>query len=242
MRERPILFNAEMVRAVLSGAKTQTRRVVKTVQLRGDHVGVRVVGSYPHVVELTDEGLMWRPTGGMPAPVPYPTPERCSPYGVPGDRLWVREAYAIDDYRYLPGCGSLRERPADLDPRSLYYRADGDCCAQIPECQCQSGVGGRRARFWRSARYMPRWASRILLEVTDVRIERVQDISEADARAEGTSLTAIAGTVNGQPAELHPMSHKQAFGWLWDSINEKRGLGWNANPWVWIVEFERVPS
>ena len=257
MRERPILFAGEMVREVLADRKTQTRRVVKTIPLLGAHVGVKVRGSGSpgNVVYLTDQGLMWRPYGGMPAPVPYPTPGLCCPYGQPGDLLCVRETFAIDDYRYLTG-PLPKEQPADVircdvDPfdaqaAMLYYRADGECCEQIPECQCR--MDGRD-RFWRPSIHMPRWASRLTLRVTDVRVERVQDISPADIRAEGVELPPEPSLVG--KLDPHYASEISDYGdfadnarrrWreLWDSINGKRGFGWDVNPWVWAVTFEPI--
>ncbi len=168
MSEKPILFSGEMIRAVLDGRKTQTRRVVK-----------------PQPVGL------WAAPGKS----------RC-PYGQPGGRLWVRETFYPE--RSHRGPVSYRATwPRDDDP---------------PD-------GG-----WKPSIFMPRWASRITLEIVSVRVEQVQDISEDDARAEGVD----DGT--GQTRPLHPYWFRA----LWDSINSKRGYGWEKNPWVWVVAFRRV--
>ena len=210
--ERPSLFTAPMVRAILDGTKTQTRRVVKTVELRHGYVGVRVVGNYPSVVNLSDDGLTWRPHGGSPD-VPYPHPERCCPYGVPGDQLWVRETWAT------------HEKYDDTKPSEVWWGAT--------KWYRERGEAGLNRGRWRPSIYMPRIFSRLSLDVTEVRLERVQDISEEDARAEGArTMTCV------NPPSLN--SYREGFRRLWDSINAKRGYSWESNPWVWVVTFERV--
>jgi hypothetical protein len=200
MADRPILFSAPMVRALLAGTKTQTRRVVKP---------------QPDIVRL--EPITAEITSGF---VAKKTPEderhgrlgkiiRC-PHGLPGDRLWVREAWSGDKHR-------------------VDYRADG-------ESRHDRMVGG-----WRPSIHMPRWASRITLEVTGVRVERLQDISEADAKAEGVKPREVRQFwLYGASAEKRAQPYRQAavdpYRELWESIN---GAGsWNANPWVWVVEFK----
>jgi hypothetical protein len=177
MKERPILFSAPMVRALLDGSKTQTRRVI------------------------ADRHLL----GGPPTDALL---EMC-PYGQPGDRLWVREAWTthacFDD---IP--------PRDLTTRSLHYQADG---------LIKTGKN-------RPSMFMPRWASRITLEITDMRVERLQDISEADAKAEG--LTCQNG-LYATPGQVWQIDPRKAYRDLWESIN-----GPVANPWVWVIEFKRV--
>ena len=182
MKERPILFSAPMVRAILSGAKTQTRRIVKNA----------------HMMSVDGELV--------------PIAAFC-PYGQPGGRLWVRETFACvctQEMRYV-------EYKAD---RSL---ADFD--------GYDNPAGGR----WRPSIHMPRWASRITLEITDVRVERLQDISEADAVAEGARPTlAPLDTVRLGAAG----TAKEGFRQIWESIN---GPGsWDANPWVWAIEFKKL--
>jgi len=212
-KERPILFNAEMVRAVLAGRKTQTRRVVKLPDSCG-------FATYFHPTEYTfshwDRGYE-----EDVATVPCP-------YGVPGDRLWVREAW-----------GASARKPSEGD--RIWYRADNDR---------PTWAGDR----WRPSIHMPRWASRILLEVTDVRVERVQEISEGDAVAEGVMpnwpldpdewLAESHGympycTHHPEPCDCHEAANAvDSFRGLWNSINANRGFAWSDNPWVWAVAFK----
>jgi hypothetical protein len=193
MKERPILFSAPMVRAILDGRKTQTRRVCKVQPV------VRP--------DLSPSGLLaWLVDAGTYMFGDKPMPEfvnRC-PYGRPGDHLWVREAFVF--------CLDDKFGPI---PDSVIYRAD--------EGNADWSHG------WKPSIHMPRCASRILLEITSVRVERLNDISEADARAEG--YAEIPGSAN-------QMAPAAWFEGLWESIN---GPGsWNDNPWVWVVEFRRV--
>ena len=215
VKERPILFSAPMVRAILEGRKTVTRRPVKVQpRSRAD------IGSYgkgqpfirnPDVTKLNPE----------------------CPLGKPGERLYVRETCFINDYR--EACVPVDER----ESCEIHYRADG-----IPDFE-----GEEELIRWRPSIHMPRWASRILLEVTDVRVERLQDISEGQAVDEGL---VWEGVKDGQTYWNHtdhrypPGSHQQfsvsgtdavsAFRDLWNSTSGD----WDANPWVWVVEFKRV--
>lgn len=197
MKERPILFNTEMVKAILDGRKTQTRRVVKAKPMEGDFISYK--GEALEALIRTH-----------------------SPYGVVGDRLWVRETFAFEVFsdEFPPSILSECCR--------LWYKAGGE----------KEQTGGTRLHLnkgrWRPSIHMPRWASRITLEITDIRVERVQDISEEDAKAEGADKLHIDDL--GQTWK----SHKRGFETLWDSINDKRGYGWNKNPWVWVVEFKRI--
>ena len=185
MGERPILFSAPMVRAILDGRKTQTRRVVKL--LGADCIEERA----------------WE-THFLQSPWPW-SPQAdewlACPYGAPGDRLWVRETWAPHDTKKL-----------------AFYRADH------PEWT--TGDGGDVDR-WRPSIHMPRWASRITLEVTGVRVERLNNISDADARAEGCPFD--------EPPAGKPWAW---FRKLWMDINGADS--WAANPWVWVVSFKRV--
>ena len=204
MNEHPILFSGEMVQAILEGRKTQTRRVIRTVP--NDFV--------PNPHNPYDDGV-WHfdhpDIMNAEQDERVTIPIRC-PYGVPGDLLWVREAWAT------PGnYDSIK--PSELAAShftrdQIVYRATE-----------QYGDVYYR---WRPSIFMPRWASRITLEVVSVRVERVQDISERDAYAEGIGL---------DPTLPHPL---QWFKELWDSINAKRGYPWQSNPWVWVVEFRQT--
>ncbi|HHX6580215.1 hypothetical protein [Pseudomonas aeruginosa] len=204
-RERPILFNDQMVRAILEGRKTVTRRVVKP---QPDFLGSMVDPNTPF--KTLDAGLHARIT---------------CPYGEPGDRLWVREAWAADAQVDAIA-------PRDLSQgEPIWYPAD----FSVRQTGCSMISKGRG----RPSIHMPRWASRVLLEITAVRGERLQDISEEQALAEG---------VHGEPCDHARQAcsdigcwgdtAKGAFGFLWEQLN---GAGaWQANPWVWVVEFKRV--
>lgn len=195
MQERPILFSGEMVRAILDGRKTQTRRVIKlkTGDTFDEHA---LKGAIQEWRPMYDE-VARKVVGKTAALI------RC-PYGQPGDRLWVRETFADE------GCRQDRD--------DCYYRADGESDLQ----------GGG----WTPSIHMPRWASRITLEIVSVRVERLREISEADAKAEGCWYGKGGGEVD------HAVLPENHFPTLWESIN---GPGsWGANPWVWVVEFKRV--
>ena len=188
MKERPILFSGPMVRAILEGRKTMTRRVVKPGEM------------------LTPAQVEREVNGGTGA-------IRC-PYGKPGDRLWVRETI------------ELRTILGNNFPSPVYV-ADGSHVV-VDGGKKASNHAFIRRRVTPSI-HMPRWASRITLEVTGVRVERLQDISEADAKAEGSPLAACGAPQDG--------SHKAGFADIWASIH---GTAWDANPFVWVIEFRRV--
>jgi hypothetical protein len=202
MKERPILMSDTMVRAILDGRKTQTRRVVKP---QPDRAMVA-----PH---CENGWWMWRVWTPEHAKHGYPSTRygdvRC-PYGVPGDRLWVRETWA----------------PHPSGERTAFYAATlgGLYVGGFPEWDGP----------WKPSIHMPRWASRITLEVVNVRVERLQDISEADAQAEGCD-PAIAGHCEDGPLR----TYRTGFVRLWDNINAERAT-WASNPWVWVVEFKRI--
>jgi hypothetical protein len=215
---RPILFSGPMVKAILDGRKTQTRRVIKP-QLE------------ERVSDSGEQGLVWLSERSLRAGrrdwVLEGMVSAC-PYGIPGVRLWVRETWAV------------RRLPAGL---WVEYQADGHN-ARLPEPHEHNirDEGGKVdltryvADRWRPSIHMPRWASRITLEITGVRVERVQDISECDAKAEGAEAASddvLRDTPRGN-------TYRAGFARLWDSINGPRGYGWDVNPWVWVVEFRRV--
>lgn len=212
-QERPILFNGAMVRAAAACMKTRTRRAMNE----------RHASAAFHAEALR--------VGVAQAAINLPGEIRCL-YGAPGDLLWVRETFFVDDLRYLSG--PLTEAASRvIDRADIYYRADGECCAQIPECQC-SDAGKVR---WRPSIHMPRWASRITLRVTSVRVERVQDISEEDARAEGV-YQLCGGYCAGDADDEWCTTAREAFRLLWIDINGRES--WHANPWVWVIGFERI--
>lgn len=232
MKERPILFSGPMVRAILDGTKTQTRRVVKP-QPFWSHYLQPMWGKSPgrNPVEFGEKWL-WREVGPD-----YPDGEsddrRCK-FGVPGDRLWVKETFAPRDEQ------AMNEK----DKEHIFYRADY-------ETKYESDG------LWKPSIYMPRWASRITLEITGIRVERLQDISEADSNAEGLE-TVSAGNFGAWKNYRFKTSHPRrgtvltdeehrlvgyqcpvrSYRSLWEHIN---GLdSWATNPWVWVIEFRRI--
>lgn len=219
MRERPILFSGPMVRALLADTKTQTRRAAKVESTLG-----------------IDSILAPRRAGGHAAT--YLLPDQaaeaaaCCPYGRPGDRLWVREAFRF---------------PASLDHLSPSVCGDKalDAGYRTPWAPTQFEADGSRTGEWRGfdtppektkpgklrpGIHMPRWASRIALDIKAVRVERLQDISDPDALAEGCSHDDMR----------HGDRLASVYARLWEDIN---GPGaWAQNPWVWVVEFERAQA
>lgn len=204
---RPIIFSGAMVRSLLSGSKSQTRRVVATRHFREDH-GEDAAG------QCISAGWF---------------PDLClCPYGQPGDLLWLRENFAhrLDlDHR----------KPSDLRGETVFYWADG------PGKCCRTGCNGAAGKT-RPSIHMPRWASRLTLRITDVRVERLDDISTKDAAAEGIDDSSEAFDMGSHyQAAGSPMSaERYAFRDLWDSINAARGYGWDANPWVWALTFDVI--
>jgi len=228
MIERPILFSAPMVKAILAGTKTQTRRVVKP---------------QPEMLKpLGPNGTPWpyrvgRPIADMPS-ARFHEPFRC-PYGAPGDHLWVREHYFVAE---VTGCGSGYPFVVFDDEWTQDGGAKEPCPTKLRPITGQKW--GSHAGF-----HLPRAASRITLAVESVRIERVQDITLDDARAEGIPQTAGEAQALG----LHDLTKSPGHEWdnrtsaenyarLWDSINAARGFGWDANPWVWAITFRVLES
>jgi len=218
MTERPILFSGEMVRAILDGRKTQTRRIAKGIP-SWDHLGKDIMDWDLSGVYQEDDG---RWILEIQTDVDDSTREEIKcPYEI-GMRLWVRETCM------------------DLDRTGVEHRNEhGNLMRFAYRADCPAGSVGDSARKdyglkWRPSIHMPRWASRITLEITSVRVERVQDISEEDAKAEGITDSFPEMECNSD----RPFA--EGFSNLWDSINAKRGFGWDKNPWVWVIEFRRV--
>ncbi len=239
-----MIFNAEMVRALLDGRKTQTRRIMK-VQPESNQLGLLLItdstkhsdiGKY-HWAESNATGNHVR------------SKLFSSPFGAVGDRIWVRETWATLGNE--DGCC--------VDWEGNLCKGDERSAARIYRASCEQRPGDyglwsipddaywkphtKEHKFegaWRPSIHMPRWASRILLEITDVRVERLNAISEEDARAEGI---IDGGCLNcGEPepcgcANPEPDA-TDAFAYLWQSIYGQEN--WNANPWVWVIEFKRV--
>lgn len=207
MKERPIIFSAESVRAILAGRKTQTRRIYKPKR--------------PPPWEILDEDdggelwPFWQDGNGEYHAV------RC-PFGVVGSKLWVRETW-----QHSGDPGEYH------DDSIVFYRAD--------YFDDPHGYDGEKSpegtyRKWRPSIHMPRAASRITLEITDIRVERLQDISEEDAKAEGV-YWSNGNPVNGLATELI-VDARESYRELWDSIHSTGS--WAANPWVWVLSFKRI--
>lgn len=232
-KERPILFSAPMVRAILDGRKKQTRRVAKIARIDAHPQDARV-----KIATMAGRGeQFWM---NCQPDHPHHITRAC-PYGVPGNRLWVRETWQAFFADEVPADRPRGPRhtmgiPAQPERESfVFYRADGDL--SHPE-------DGSEA-IWLSPLHMPRWASRITLEIVSVRVERVQEISEEDALAEG-ALEFDGPTTfvdDGMQSIYFPnMGYaRAAFIDLWDSINANRAP-WESNPWVWAIEFRRIDA
>lgn len=206
MTDRPILFSAPMVRAILDGRKTQTRRVVKSPWKKREIVNLRSF--------YNDNGNSWSGefddphNWGIPNVIdqdPLSVYDMACKYGSRGDRLWVRETFGCLGRSPKDGA------PSDSEKSTTCYKATD----RVPEHIIK----------WRPSIHMPRWASRITLEITNVRVERLQDISEADSIDEGVPADSDA-----EPQDIY-MS-------IWNELNGP--ASWFSNPWVWVIEFKRV--
>ncbi|WP_444934942.1 hypothetical protein [Microbulbifer sp. JTAC008] len=213
MKEKPILFNAEMVRAILDGRKTQTRRLIKPQPFNGasDEEAIKQIGGLPPRLSLHQViNQAWR-SGYADIPCPL---------GKPSDRLWVRETHHLSHQNKVTYRADYPFNPFNEDEC-------GEDCSMVGE-------------KWRPSIYMPRWASRICLEITNVRIERIQDINGDDANAEG--IQSWIDSFKARPT-YHQNSNLggypvTAFSRMWKSIYGDHS--WDQNPWVWVIEFRRV--
>lgn len=229
MIERPILFSAEMVRAILARQKTQTRRVVRCSGARDATAWRFADGLWYPCADQLSRGILDPVGPGI----------RC-PYGDPGDRLWVKETWAC-----------LGDQLTEEIGKPRVYRADADLVRDDSDDRVGWWLGDTfiectaRPFRWRPSLHMPRWASRITLEIVESRIERVQDITDEDAVAEGTPCRTCGRTIDGRSEAdcecFHTTRNARAhFIELWDSINGKRpGCSWADNPWVWVISFRR---
>ncbi len=230
---RPILFTGPMVRAVLDDRKTQTRRVI-VPQI--EKLSFEPGGSLTYSFVKPNRGVYATITGGFETRTQadrFIAMKHC-PYGTVGDELWVKESWrtraSLD--RHSP------KTIADLADDAGYTRGD--------RCPLQYAADGRETRWgdnderdfgpwgrWRPSIFMPRWASRITLEIIDVRVQRVQEITAGDAYSEGIDV----GT---EPQDWKAQSENAMASYraLWNSINAKRGFGWDVNPWVWAITFK----
>ena len=234
MTEKPIIFSAPMVRAILNGTKSQTRRIIKP---QPPEDWCPSVGMYAPSLVCKRTGCLF--PGAEVFGASDENFDSKSPWR-PDDRLWVKETFWC--------WGRWRKNGITKTGRQKWRfvaHPNKDVCYQgeiVFQPKNRETVG-----FWtRPSIFMPRWASRITLRITNIRVERLQDISEADAKAEGCE--AIAGNdaeyipidILKRLPNLETPTFTLGYALLWDSLNEKRGFGWDTNPWVWVVEFERV--
>lgn len=257
MKDRPILFSAPMVRAIIEGRKTMTRRVVKPQPEK--EVNVAEILAASEVPPFPERATFIEHHPGITIKA-YGT--RVCPYGVPGDRLWVRETSIISPADFCDANGSTHV-DSNGRPRVVQY------IASFPNTEAAGWYGLKKT----PSIFMPRWASRITLEVTGVRVERLQDITEQDAVAEGVKpvireksftvvcrggktfevsslyergVPAVGESVSpfGEVTHVEPIPERiictarEAFRTLWVKINGRES--WDANPWVWVVEFRMV--
>ncbi|HBT2892750.1 MULTISPECIES: hypothetical protein [Klebsiella pneumoniae complex] len=208
MTERGMIFNAEMVRAILAGRKTQTRRPIKWKQTRFTEIGEREDGSkWPWSEDAEHACDFWHPC----------------PFGAVGDRIWVRETWSSDFANYYPN-------------DRVWYAADNNRQLDIDMVDGIRGIYSPESDVhvpfrWHPSIHMPRWASRILLEITGVRVERLQSITLGD----------ICKEVGCGLYDFRPATYGfQVWEELWKSIYGAES--WNANPWVWVIEFKRVEA
>jgi hypothetical protein len=204
MKERPIIFSAPMVRAILEGRKTQTRRVIKP-QPKIDETGNFCWNGWNYGQNFDGPLIQ-----AIASPIPCARTKRVlCPYGKPGDRLWVRETHEV---YYVT-------RSENTSSAGVKYKADGEKRLCPIGLETFKKLNSTESRGWSPSIHMPRWASRIDLEITGVRVERLKDISDADCKEEGA-----LGRVE--------------YSLLWESINGKDS--WDKNPWVWVIEFKRT--
>ncbi|MGF6476585.1 hypothetical protein ABIE06_003433 [Pantoea dispersa] len=210
MTERGMIFNAEMVRAVLDGSKTQTRRIIKLDHERGM------------------QNPVVRGKNGEVSYVGCRLASMLCPFGQQGDRLWVREAFMN-----LKGTG-IESTTGQFE--GFAYRADTPPSSYGDMARKDYGLK------WTPSIHMPRWASRITLEITNVGVQRLQSISQNDAAREGLVKLPATGRycINQGDQYFGGASHdaREVFSWLWESIYGADS--WQANPWVWVIEFKRV--
>jgi hypothetical protein len=214
MKERGIIFSGEMVRAILDGRKTQTRRVINRINNFGEISDFQRTDTPGYDWIFRNKCMLWND-------VKTSTLIKMCPHGKSGDRLWLRETFK----HY--GNSKTGHNPVVAN---VIYKADGlrlDCGQWHTFNDAPQQTWWNTGKSpWTPSIHMPRWASRITLEITDVRVERVQDITDEDALAEGVDPDGYIPRVQ---------FHK-----LWNSINEKRGYGWDVNSWVWVIEFKVI--
>lgn len=212
-----MIFNGEMVRAILDGRKTQTRRIMKIQPSDGfhpTHNGYDLdLNAHRYTPGVVDKNGYLQPAKKDVFGVADENEGYACPFGAVGGRIWVRETFcAVPDHEEPAGCSAL------------LYAADGN------------GPYGK----WTPSILMPRWASRITLEITCVRVERLNSISQEDAQAEGMELTGWRTTYSDPDSGGEVWTPYDNFAQLWESIYGEES--WQANPWVWVIEFKVVPN
>jgi hypothetical protein len=225
MKERGMIFNGEMVRALLDGRKTQTRRIMKvqpepSKSRPGDFwFSSKKLESMVHVSDLA-------PGNSPIVDCHLFFQEHCCPFGAVGDRIWVREAFRVHSRA--------------TDAATLVYKASErnswtEQTHRVPVAVCNKPATPEK---WTPSLHMPRWASRITLEITDVRVERLNSISESDAIAEGLERYNDDGIIYYGPFGRGDCRPEVAYRDLWLSIYGAES--WQANPWVWVIKFKRI--
>lgn len=242
MKERPILFSASMVRAILDGKKTQTRRVVKSSRANNAELWRR----------FGDEPLLWESlVKGENGAYEHDWFTKC-PYGTVGDQLWLRESWRIGAWNKdesklcIDYCDGPRLEWIKIKEGFVKYWEQSTHDAHKSEHK-ETGNGfkwkpGESPCRWRPSIHMPRWASRINLLIKSIRVERLNEISEDDAKAEGVepffsthqSIGRDQTMTTGE--RISDCEHRASFACLWDDIHGDNS--WQQNPWVWVVEFE----
>ncbi|MBC3214277.1 hypothetical protein [Serratia fonticola] len=210
-KERGMIFNDDMVRAIKDGRKTQTRRPVKA--------------STSDLLDLQEK-------------YPHKKYNIECPFGKPGDRLWVRETWQGPLVDYDDAYSMFKDPTPHQKVENCVYRADGGPCPEFTDVDDELRQG------WRPSTHMPRWASRILLEITAVRVERLNAISPNDAVREGLVQLPASGRYCISQGDQYfggaSRDAREVFSWLWASIYGDES--WNTNPWVWVIKFKRVPT
>lgn len=219
MKERGMIFNGEMVRALLGGRKTQTRRIMAPQP--ADDIER---SAFPNPDAIGWESSLKHKHGSTTA--------HFCPFGAVGDRIWVRETFQGPLFDYEQMEAFLEDSSKFEKPEFCQYAADGGHRPEYQDADDNLRYG------WRPSIHMPRWASRILLEITDVRVERLNSISQEDAQAEGLELTGWRPTYSDPDSGGEVMTPYDNFAELWSSIYGDES--WQANPWVWVIEFKRV--
>jgi hypothetical protein len=267
MKERPIIMSGESVRAILDGRKSMTRRVVKVQppsifkHVCGNDSKNRMLNSKGERVFLfLDQPDMGYPFSEVFGTQRFPDDAFKCPYGQVGDRLWVRESWGVVSHAFDENerlCDWIPDRPAlpihDMKFGKGYYNghiiyeADGDF-----EWNAGDDASIETKSCWKSSMHIPREASRITLEITDIRVERLQDISNEDAMAEGVEFASGweeecgevyctgEGWMDYKSLDFGCGTPKESYITLWNTLNAKRDYPWESNPWVWVVSFKVV--